>query len=325
MKLCYNRKKRDVLDISLFCCSRKLPVLMNSSLEAALDQFIERERLPIAYRQTVELWFLPLAQTLLHHVASSHRTLVVGISGSQGSGKSTLASLLVRLLKEMMGLRAINLSIDDFYHSFGYRQQLSREVHPLLATRGVPGTHDVELLHATLDALASAGQVKVPRFDKGMDDRRPEGEWTQVLGPLDVVIVEGWCLCIPPQPEASLDQPVNALESEEDRDGRWRRFVNEQLKHHYSALWQRIDFLVLLKAPRFEMVYQWRQNQEDKLAAAVAAGKSAGSRVMSREQLRRFIQHYERLTRHGLDVLPAVADVVFELTDSQTIAGKSKG
>jgi len=57
----------------------------------------------------------------------------------------------------------------------------------------------------------------------------------------------------------------------------------------------------------------------------VMGGAGTGTKLMDRQQLQRFIQHYERLTRHGLEVLPAIADVVFELTDEQTIAGKLKG
>src|SRR5690606_36221009 len=108
---------------------------MQPSLKAVIETFIEQERLPSGYLDTVERWFLPLAEQLLQKAASARGTLVVGISGSQGSGKSTLASLLVLLLRELMGLRAVNLSIDDFYLTRARRQELARDVHPLFATR----------------------------------------------------------------------------------------------------------------------------------------------------------------------------------------------
>lgn len=311
-KLCYNRN-RFVPDF----------LLMNSSLRSAVETFIAHEKLPADYLQTVELWFLPLAEAVLRRVSTSTETLVVGISGSQGSGKSTLAALLVLLLKEMMGLRAINLSIDDFYHTHAHRQQLAHDVHPLLATRGVPGTHDVDLAVSTIRALKQHGRVAIPRFNKAIDDRLPPGEWPTVLAPVDVIVLEGWCLCIPGQATEALAAPVNSLESQEDCDARWREFVNQQIAQEYAEFYGLVDFLVMLKAPSFAKVYEWRQTQEDKLAAKVAAG--AASKVMNREQLQRFIQHYERLTQHGLHALPAIADVVFELTDQQTIAGKLKG
>lgn len=298
---------------------------MNPSWQAAVESFIVREKLPPGYLQTVEQWFAPLAEELLRKAAVSHRTVIVGISGSQGSGKSTLASLLVVLLREMMGLRSINLSLDDFYHTHEHRQQLARNVHPLLATRGVPGTHDVTLAIDTLKALGRDGEVAIPRFNKAVDDRAPTSEWPRVLAPLDVVFLEGWCLCIPCEDDAALKSPVNTLESDEDGDSRWRQYVNAQIRGPYAGLYALVDYLVMLKAPDFGKVYEWRQNQEDKLSASVAAGNVSGSRLMNRDQLQRFIQHYERLTRHGLNVLPVVADVVFELTDQQTIAGRLKG
>jgi len=149
---------------------------MNSSLQSALEKFAAKEQLPASYIQTVEQWFLPLAEQILRKASASHQALLVGVSGCQGSGKSTLASLLVILLKELMGLNAINLSIDDFYLTHADRQMLARTVHPLLATRGVPGTHDVELALATIAKLRGEGRVAIPRFNKAIDDRAPQEE-----------------------------------------------------------------------------------------------------------------------------------------------------
>jgi D-glycerate 3-kinase len=295
-------------------------MVMDSGLQAKLDEFIAQEKLPPGYRDTVNQWFLPLAEDILHKVANSHRTLVVGVSGCQGSGKSTLAALLVLLLKALMGLRCINLSIDDFYLTRAQRQALAKSVHPLLATRGVPGTHDVPLALAAIQALGQEGEVAIPRFNKAIDDRYPESEWPRVLAPVDVVVIEGWCLSIGPQPDTALADAVNELEANDDPDGVWRTYVNNSISAEYAELYALVDYLVMLKAPDFNKVFDWRQNQEDKLAASVAPG--SGTQVMNREQLVRFIQHYERVTRHGLETLPDRADVVFELTPEQTIAGK---
>jgi D-glycerate 3-kinase len=287
-------------------------------LEPALADFIAREGLPASYRDTVERWFLPLAEQVLGKVAHSRRTLIVGVSGCQGSGKSTLAELLVLMLKQLMGLRCINLSIDDFYLTHARRQELGAVVHPLLATRGVPGTHDVDLALSTLNALREGGEVRIPRFNKGVDDRAPQSEWPRILAPVDVIVLEGWCLSIGPEDEAALEQPINELEANEDIEGHWRRYVNAQLQGPYAEFYAMVDFLVFLKAPDFAKVYEWRQRQEDKLAARVTG--EAAKRVMNPAQLKRFIQHYERLTRHGLATLAERADVVFELTAQQTIA-----
>lgn len=296
--------------------------MMNSTLRVALEQFARKEQLPASYLHTVEQWFLPLARDLLQHVAHSRQALLVGVSGCQGSGKTTLAELLVLMLRELLGLECVNLSIDDFYLTHAERQALAASVHPLLATRGVPGTHDVQLALDTLAALRTPGTVAIPRFNKALDDRAPQADWPRVQAPVDVIVLEGWCLAIGPQSHEQLEQAINSLEEQEDADGVWRRYVNERIGREYAQLYDAIDYLVMLKAPDFGKVFEWRQNQEDKLAAK-SAGQ--GTRLMSREQLRRFIQHYERITRHGLETLPLKADVVFQLTGEQTIAGKLKG
>lgn len=293
---------------------------MNASIESAVKDFIDREKLPDDYLDTVRRWFIPMTEQLLQNVARHQGTFVVGISGSQGSGKSTLADLLVILLREMMGLKAVNLSIDDFYLTRAERQALAAEVHPLLATRGVPGTHDVDLAVDTIEALKGSGEVRVPRFNKAVDDRAPSEEWPRVRAPVDVIVLEGWCLCIDAQGNGALERPVNELERNEDADGAWRRYVNERIAGEYQRLFALIDYLIMLRAPSFDKVYEWRQRQEDKLAERMRGRSDA--RVMSPQQVRRFIQHYERVTRHGLETLARKADRVFELTNEQTIRGE---
>lgn len=298
------------------------PQPLSPAFRSALELFAKREQLPASYLHTVEQWFLPLAVDVLQRASHSRQALLVGVSGCQGSGKTTLAQLLVLMLRELLGLKCVNLSIDDFYLTHAERQELSRTVHPLLATRGVPGTHDVQLALDTIAALRKEGSVLIPRFNKAIDDRGPQTEWPRVQAPVDVIVLEGWCLSVGSQTHAQLEQAINSLEEQEDADGVWRKYVNERIGHEYAQLYDAIDYLVMLKAPDFAKVFEWRQNQEDKLAAK-SAGQ--GTRLMNREQLRRFIQHYERITRHGLETLPLKADVVFQLTGEQMIAGKLKG
>jgi len=292
---------------------------MTPDLVSLVKTFIEQEQLPDSYLETVQQWFEPMVEELLVRISAHEGTYVIGISGCQGSGKSTLAALLVNMLNGMLGLRCINLSIDDFYLTHLERQDLAREVHTLLATRGVPGTHDVTLAMNTIRQLSESGQVAVPRFNKAIDDRYPQQDWPQLSGPVDVIVLEGWCLSIGPQNEAELEEGINALEQNEDADGTWRRYVNAAIGNDYLDFYGMVDYLVMLKAPDFDKVYEWRQNQEDKLAAAQSDTAGANNRIMSPEELQRFIQHYERVTRHGLQTLPEKADVVFQLTERQTI------
>lgn len=241
--------------------------------------------------------------------------LVVGVCGSQGSGKSTVCKTLTTRLTQS-GLKVANLSLDDLYLPLAEREKLAKHVHPLLKTRGVPGTHDVKLGVHTLHALAHAGRVPLPRFDKAIDDRRPKQDWDSIEGPAQVVLFEGWCVGARPQTLDALDRPVNALEANEDVDGRWRRYVNDALGGEYQRLFAKIDFLVLLAAPSFDVVLKWRTQQEHELRAQTT-GDSSG--VMSDAALVRFIQHYERLTRHILIEMPGRADLVIHLAPDRSV------
>jgi D-glycerate 3-kinase len=239
----------------------------------------------------------PLVARIAGWRAEQQRGLLLGLSGVQGSGKSTLAALLVELLGGH-GLRAVAVSLDDFYLGQAERARLAAEVHPLFATRGVPGTHDLGLISTSFDALLNSfGTVLVPRFDKTADDRAPESAWTRVEAPVDVVIFEGWCLGARPQAVPALSVPVNALEADEDNEGHWRGTVNAQLAGDYAALWARLDRLLLLQAPGWEVVAGWRAQAETRMGPA---------------ELSRFMQHYERISRDILDA-PPPADWVVRL------------
>ena len=240
--------------------------------------------------------------------ASGPTPFVVGLSGAQGSGKSTLAQQWMQRM-QTHGLSCVTLSLDDFYLTRAERRALSARVHPLLATRGVPGTHDVALALETLAALAETRSVALPSFDKARDDRRPATEWSRVRAPVQVIVFEGWCVGAVPQDERLLAAPLNTLEREHDADGRWRRYVNATLGREYQTLFRKLDLLVLLKPPSFDVVFEWRRQQE----LALRRHDSTAVGVMTDDQLHGFIQHYERLTRHILEEMPARADVVIEL------------
>ena len=278
--------------------------------DSGLDQFIAEEGLPESFRRTVELVCEPLAARAQRRRIDRKRCAVIGLCGAQGSGKTTIAKYAARLL-EGRGLRAVALSLDDFYLTRDARQRLAKEVHPLLAVRGPPGTHDVAMLGAAIDQLRSKGKVSLPRFDKATDNRAPRGSWDTIASPVDVIILEGWCVGAVSQGRAALATPVNDLERDEDPKAIWRGYVNDQLDGPYQALFARLHDLILLEAPSFEVVAGWRAEQEAKLRARNL--QEGGGGGMSEGEIARFVAHYERLTRWILAEMPARADWVVTL------------
>src|SRR5215475_2516434 len=236
-----------------------------SGMTPAIADFIRREQLGSGFADTVERVYRPLAARI-GTLAASRPGLVVGICGSQGSGKSTGAALLQILLDEARFKTAV-LSIDDLYLPKEDRKKLAEDIDPLLATRGPPGTHDVALGERLLTELPGPQVTAIPRFDKSRDTRADPDEWDHFEGPADIILFEGWCVGARPEPPGALARPINDLERIFDPDCRWRRYVNNALAGSYQQLFGRLSFLVLLKAPSFEVVARWRKEQEAKLRA----------------------------------------------------------
>lgn len=256
----------------------------------------------------------PLAAAVRQWLGAATQPLILGLCGAQGSGKSTLA-IGLRAVLEGEGRRVAILSLDDLYLGRAERARLAADVHPLFQTRGVPGTHDVEHAIAIMKAIRAGQPAMLPRFDKARDEPFPAQE--PVRMPIDLLIFEGWCVGARAQDEEALGPPVNVLESGEDPDGVWRHYVNAQLNGPYATLFALIDRLVLLAAPDFSVVRRWRGQQEDELRTQRSAEDAP--RVMDEAQLDRFVQHYERLTRHILQEMPARADLVLPLDSERRL------
>ena len=235
--------------------------------------------------------------------------LRVALAGGQGAGKSTLARAIVAACG-YFNLRAEAMSIDDFYRTRAARERLGRDVHALLATRGPPGTHEVGLCESVLDALTRPGEVAVPVFDKGVDDRA--GRARRVVGPVDVALLEGWCVGARPQSAERLGTPVNGLEAEADIDGRWRRHVNDALGDAYARLFAGFDCLIFLRVPSLDAVRRWRLAQE---------ADRPPDRRLDAVEVERFVAHYERLTLWMLADLPGRADVLVDLDEAHRVRG----
>lgn len=256
----------------------------------------------------------------VHDQWGSGQARVFGINGAQGTGKSTLSAFLKTVLEVEYGLRVVVLSIDDFYLGADARQKLARQVHPLLVTRGVPGTHDVSLGIETIQRLLNLKadeSLHPPKFIKALDDRAPPSDWPGEQGPVDLILFEGWCVASREQSQQSLTPAINELEANEDINGVWRKYVNQQLSTVYADWFSLIDRLIFLAAPDFEAIYKWRLAQEQQNAKGYLGAKN---NLMDPEAIKRFIQHYERLTRANLEQLPKRADVAIQLNREHGIA-----
>jgi D-glycerate 3-kinase len=291
-------------------------------LTSIIRELISQESLPDAYADTVRTVIFPLAQHIQSLRGDRQRPVLVGINGAQGTGKSTLTLFLQALLSGLYKVPTASFSIDDLYLTRAERERLAEEQHPLLLTRGVPGTHDLAMGQQLVQQLTSASagtETPIPAFDKANDDRAPRETWPVFEGRADVVLLEGWCVgALPEASSETLAEPMNSLEQQEDPEGAWRGYVNQCLKGDYSEFFAQIDCLIMLKAPSMESVLEWRTLQERKLArkTGAAPGQGDAGRLMTDDQIARFIMHYERITRACLAEMPARADAVIHVDEA---------
>ncbi|KAH0829167.1 P-loop containing nucleoside triphosphate hydrolase protein [Lanmaoa asiatica] len=234
--------------------------------------------------------------------------LFVGVQGPQGSGKTFLTSRLRSLLAEPPhSLLVAVLSIDDLYLPHAGLTALA-EMHPqnrLLHGRGQPGTHDVELGREILKALKAIndaegggpGEVALPVFDKSMfDGEGDRASQAQVVrGPVDVVVLEGWCVGFyPVRREVVEERWQRTVPGLDDYD--MQAFVsledvlevNERLTS-YVEWWSAFDAFIQIRGPPtspFAIIYQWRLQQERDMKA------KNGGRGMTDVQVKTFVDRY---------------------------------
>lgn len=304
--------------------------MSDRSLEQTVSALIQQEGLPDSYAETVDKTILPLADRICALHDTEKQPIVVGIHGAQGTGKSTLTLFLREILLRHRNRSTANFSLDDIYLTRAEREDLAERVHPLFKTRGVPGTHDVALGQQVLHRLRSAAPedaTPIPAFDKSRDDRVPREQWPVFGGRAEIILLEGWCLDARPEQDSALAQPMNPLEENEDPDGVWRSYVNDQLKGEYRKFFDEIDFLIMLKAPSMECVLEWRRLQEQKLAKKIRNAPKSGEphgnaqdlRIMTDDEVGRFVMHYERVTRACLAEMPGRADVLINVAEDHSL------
>ena len=255
-------------------------------------------------------YYIPICNLIYKNYLTKNKVIIIGLSGSQGSGKSTITEILKIILKTKYNLNTVSFSIDDFYKTKAERNKMSKNTHPLFLTRGVPGTHDINLISKTFKSLKKKvfKPVLIPKFDKSIDDRFKKSKWTRVKKAPQVIIFEGWCIGARHQKDRDLKKPLNFIEKKYDTNLKWRKKVNNQLKNNYKKLFNKMDKLVYLKAPSFNHIFQWRLQQEQKLKLT-----SKNKKTMSKSKVREFIMFYERITKHMMKDFSKISDLTIFL------------
>jgi D-glycerate 3-kinase len=292
-----------------------------AALQTVLARFLQEASLPDSVAFNFMRWHAGVTRSLAQRAKTAETPPLVGFSGCQGSGKSTLVALMAKVMHEVYGVSTVVLSLDDFYLTKVARASLAESIHPLFATRGVPGTHDLALLNETITALRQpGGVVPLPAFDKARDDRTEMVHWRQVSAPTQLILLEGWCIGLSPQKESELEAPVNQVEVEQDPSLIWRREANRQLANEYADLFGELEALLLLQAPSFDAVFEWRWQQEQRLSEQFQKDHpDKPDPTMSRSEVTDFVLHYQRLTEHALKTLPDQADFVWELATDRSV------
>ena len=263
-------------------------------------------------------FYIPICESIYKKYKLKKKMIIVGLSGGQGSGKTTITQILKIILKEKYNLNTLNFSIDDFYKTLQQRKKMSKNIHNLFLTRGVPGSHDLVLLNKCFNFLKKKHfkPFYLPKFDKSLDDRKSKKLWKKVIKKPDIVIFEGWCVGAKHQNLKKLNKSINSLEKKYDISNIWRNTVNNYLKNEYKKIFKLIDKMIFLKIPNFFYVYKWRMLQEKKLKLS-----SKGKKIMNSSQIRKFIMFYERITKQMIEDLKNSASVVINLDKKHRLNG----
>ena len=296
--LCFGRVKKDCLKFI-------------KSQETKADKFKNKERM-------IKSFLIPLC-FWISKKADKKKPYFVGLAGGQGTGKTTISSLIRIILTKYFKLNVFRISIDDFYKTRKERINLSKRVHPMLLTRGVPGTHDINMMlnFFKKSKIKKFKRLKLPTFNKAIDDRFNKKKWYDLKNKPDVIIFEGWCVGAKSEGRNSLKKSINSMERIKDHKGIWRKYVNQQLKSKYKNLYSQLNCLIFLKAKNFSLLQKWRLKQERKLG--LKSKNKIKSRVMNKEDVLNFMQTYQRITQNMFRNTPNYASIIFNLSSNHQI------
>ena len=262
--------------------------------------------------------YIPMAFWIENKYKEKGKTLFLGLAGGQGSGKTMVTAILKIILEKFFKRKVYVTSIDDFYKTLKERNQMSKKIHPLLKTRGVPGTHDIKFIINYLKKikLKKNKVISLPIFDKSIDDRTIKSKWKKINYIPDIIILEGWCVGAKPQSNKLLNKAVNILEKKEDSNFKWRNYVNKQLKNKYNYLFNKMNDIIYMKVPNFSSLQKWRLKQENKLRLKNIKKKF---KIMTNSEVLKFMMTYQRVTQQMFKDLPKIASIVLNLNKNHQI------
>ena len=296
--LCFGKVKKDCLEFI-------------KSQETKADRFKNKEKM-------IKSFLIPLC-FWISKKADKKNPYFVGLAGGQGTGKTTISSLIKIILTKYFRLNVFKISIDDFYKTRKERISLSKKIHPMLLTRGVPGTHDINMMLSFFKQAKSKKfkRLKLPTFNKAIDDRFSKKYWYDLKNKPDVIIFEGWCVGAKSEKTNTLKKTINSMERSKDHNQIWRKYVNQQLKSKYKNLYSQLNCLIYLKAKNFSLLQKWRLKQERKLY--LKSKKNLKLKIMNKQDILNFMQTYQRITQNMFKNMPKYASIIFNLNSNHQI------
>ena len=282
-----------------------------TSQETKKEKFKNKEKM-------IKDFLIPICFWIFKH-KPKNKTYIIGLAGGQGTGKTTISSLIKLILSYYFKLNVFKVSIDDFYKTRKERLKLSKTKHPLLLTRGVPGTHDIDMMNKLFSNIKKTKfrSMLIPKFDKSIDDRYNKKFWYKIKKKPDILILEGWCVGAKPEKENTLYTPINKLEKNLDSKKKWRLHVNNQLKNKYAKLFNQMHSLLYLKAKNFNVLKSWRIKQEKKLKFKNKNKKN--NKIMNNLEVLNFMMTYQRITQNMFKIAPKHSSIIIDLNDRHQI------
>ena len=281
------------------------------SQETKKEKFRNKEKMIRSFLIPVCFW--------IANKRKNKKPYFIGLAGGQGTGKTTTSSIIKIILEKYFKLNVFKISIDDFYKTRKERLNLSKKVHPMLMVRGVPGTHDIRIMLNFFNKVKSKNfkMIKLPTFNKAIDDRFGKKNWYKIKKRPDVIIFEGWCVGAKPELNKTIKRAINLLEKDKDKNLIWRKYVNNQLKTKYKNLYSQLNCMIYLKAKNFNLLQKWRLKQENKLR--LKTKKSSSHKIMNKDDVISFMQTYQRITENMFKKMPKYASIVLNLNSNHQI------